>query len=72
MVCLSLEEAVADVGWHLRNGGVSSRSATYISGILAEHGEDTHEVFQEAADQIRDLIAEGIVVDPELTPAQPS
>lgn len=54
-------QAVREVQFLIENGGINSRNLDYTQGILNQFGADADEVFQEAADQIAVLTAEGVV-----------
>jgi hypothetical protein len=61
MAHVPLEDAVKEVSFFIENGGVCARNAEHIVQIIEHHGKDSHEVFQEASEQVTALIAAGIV-----------
>lgn len=60
MVTMSHEEAVQEVRFFLESG-LSLNCIEHVQGIVEHFGETSHEVFQEAAESIQVLIAEGII-----------
>ena len=65
MAPIKHDEAVREVTFLIQNGGINPSNREYVQSIIRKFGEDAHEVFQEASEQIATLIAEGIVVEPD-------
>jgi hypothetical protein len=69
---ISKSEAIREIGFFIENGGINSHNCEHVHRIICEFGEDAHEVFQEAADQIATLVSSGIVSQADLVSTQTS
>ena len=58
---ITLSQAVQEVKFFIENGGINARNFEHVKRIIDEFGPDTHEIFQEATDQIEVLLAAGVV-----------
>jgi len=67
---VTLEEAVREVSFFIENGGLNVHNCEHVHRLVHKFGENADEVFQEASEQIRQLVAEGIVAEAALVAVQ--
>lgn len=66
---ISIEEAIGEVKFFIENGGISAANYEHVASIIQQFGENKSEIFQEAAEQIHTLFAEGVVINNPATVA---
>jgi hypothetical protein len=58
---ITRHDAIEEVRYFVENGGVNPQNYEHVAAVIQQFGENSHEIFQEAAEQIYDLFTQGII-----------